>query len=100
MVIPGWAYLALFVFTLLIMLVRTAKSARAVDAQRNIFGADKKSHKANVVSNLGYAFVLFMLAIYFLMMYLKSDFAIPSFMVMLFSLLLVLIVDATIRKKA
>jgi UDP-N-acetylmuramyl pentapeptide phosphotransferase/UDP-N-acetylglucosamine-1-phosphate transferase len=100
MIIPGWAYLALFAFTLLIMLVRTAKSSRAVDAQRNIFGADKQSHKANVVSNLGYAFVLFMLAIYFLMMYFKSDFAVPSFLVMLFSLLVVLIVDATIKKRA
>ncbi|MBI4734413.1 MAG: hypothetical protein HY779_06375 [Rubrobacteridae bacterium] len=100
MVVPEWVYLALFVFSLIIMFIRIAKSAQAVDAQRNIFGADKQSHKANFISNLGYAFVLFMLAVYFMMMFIGSDLAMVSFLVTMFALLAVLILDATFKKKA
>jgi hypothetical protein len=100
MIVLKWTYVGFFVFGLLVMLARISKSMRAVNAQKNIFGADKRVHRIGVISNLGYALVALLLSLYFLLLYLGSGFSTPIFVVMLFSLLIVLILDAAFKKRS
>jgi UDP-N-acetylmuramyl pentapeptide phosphotransferase/UDP-N-acetylglucosamine-1-phosphate transferase len=98
-VIPQEAYLLLSVFALIVMIIRIANSIRSVNARKTIFGAGKEHHKAGMISNIGYAIVLMLLSMYFLLLYFKAAFAGTVFVVMLFALLIALIVDAAYRKR-
>lgn len=100
MVISQQVYLLLSVFALLVMIIRIANSIRSVNARKTIFGAGKEHHKAGVISNIGYAIVLMLLSLYFLLLYLRIAFATTVFVVMLFALLIALIVDAAYRKRS
>jgi hypothetical protein len=95
-----WTYIGFFVFGLLVMFARISKSLRAVNAQKNIFGANKGVHRIGVISNLGYALVALLLSLYFLLLYLGSEFSTPIFVVMLFLLLIALILDAAFKKRS
>jgi hypothetical protein len=98
--IPQQVYLLLSVFALLVMIIRIANSIKSVNARKTIFGAGKEHHRVGVISNIGYAIVLMLLSLYFMLLYLRIAFASTVFTVMLFALLIALVVDAGYRRKS
>lgn len=98
--LPKWINLALFGVSIILVIVRIRYGLKAYGARKNIFGGDKRYFRIGLIANLGYAIVALLLGIYFLLTYYESGVATPVFQAMLLMLLVVLIIEATFKKKS
>ncbi len=91
--------LVLFIIALAIVAIRVRYGFKAYSARKNIFSGDKQFSRIGLFANLGYAVVGLLLGAYFLLLYLEREVTTPFLEAALLLLLVVLIIEATFRRK-
>ena len=98
--LPKEVELALFIIAFIIVAARVRYGFKVLEARRNIFSAERRFFGISIIANIGYAAVALLLGIYFLLLYLGKKVTAPFFEAGLLFLLIVLIVEATFKRKA
>lgn len=90
----------MLVIALLVVAVRIRYGLKTFSGRKSIFGSNKQYFKVSIIANIGYAIVALLLGLYFLMHYLGNKSSTLIFEATLLFLLLVLIAEATFKKKS
>lgn len=96
---PKTIELILFILALLVAVARVSFGLKAYNVRRHIFSGDKRFFRIGIITNFGYVVVALLLGVYFLLLYLDRNVTTPLLEAALLLLLVVLIFEATFRKR-